>query len=357
MACLHCCRDYYSIFCSQGYAFRICLLSILVNIMKKLLFKSFIYIALLLIIIAGINAYYIHFCTEKLIMNVPDNIQICNFGSSHGRHGFNYEDFKEKYTCSNFALTSQHLIYDYRILQHYQGKIMPGAKIFILASYFSFFGVPEREKKDFLSKNKRYYRLLPPSLILDYDWKTDIFVNYLPSMSLDGFSDTIKSLFRYKRKEKISYENFNAPHEGFGKTIDSHDVIDNAAGAYERHIVPGLDANGRRFRRQEAFDAIYSMIELCRKIKAVPILVTVPYTKEYTDCIKSHDPKFFDDFYEVINEITSKTGIKYYDYGFDERFWGKYDLFIDSDHLNYEGARIFTDILFSEALGINIDTP
>ena len=282
------------------------------------------------------------------MINVPNDIEISNFGASQSELGFNYEDFSGKYVCSSFALGSQPFFYDYRVLQHYRHKIKRGACIFILASYFSFFGEPENGTEGFLSMNKRYYRLLPREMIRFYDWKTDIFVNYLPMLSVEGVATFINLLLH----RPITYENFNLHPGNWSRTTNIDEVRIDTLGAYARHIASKLDKDGHRMRNQEAFDSIYAFIDLCREIGARPVLVTVPYTRVYTDTIKEKDPKFFDDFYSVIDEVRQKTGVEYYDYAFDERFCDNYNLFVNSDHLNKEGARRFTNILLREVLGI-----
>ena len=93
------------------------------------------------------------------------------------------------------------------------------------------------------------------------------------------------------------------------------------------------------------------MIQLCRDKDIEPILVTTPYLAEYPNAAKENDPSFFNDFYGVIAEIQANTGVRYYDYSSDERFSSRYDLFINTDHLNREGARQFTNILMEEVLG------
>ena len=325
--------------------------------MRKFLIRIAIYISLLIAITVGVNVLYFCIDPEYNTMNVPDgNIQICNFGSSHGQCGFNYEDFKGKYTCSNFGMGSQSLLYDYRILQHYKDKLQPDAVVFITISYFTFFGLPEAEGKDFLSKNKRYYKFLPSELILQYDLKTDIYVNYLPCLSLKGLIVLAQQVSGADRKAKIIADNFNnVDREGWKRITNSHDVAIDAPQAYGRHISHRFDEHGKRLRRQEAFDAMYGMIDLCRQLGARPILVTVPYTREYTSLIRKNDPEFFPEFYSVIEEIRHNTGIEYYDYGFDERFCDDYGLFLNSDHLNREGARRFTNTLLHEVLGIDPD--
>ena len=319
--------------------------------MKKFLIKLALYVVLLAAVTLAVNACYFSM-SVKNISGVPNRIDICNFGASHGHYGFNYEDFKGKYVCSNFALDAQPLYYDYRILQCYKNRIKPGASAFIVVSYNSLFGKPESYGASFLSRNIRYYRLLPPDLIVNYNWSTNIFVNYLPASSVMGITDFIKGLL-HKGEMRVSYEKFN--DEGNSRTTTSSDALVNASSDYVSHIANAVDKNGQRMRRQDAIDSVYAMISLCREIGVRPILLTMPFAREYTDTVRKNDPKFFEDFYALIDEIRQKTGVEYYDYAFDERFWYKYSLFIDSHHLNRQGARIFTRILLREVLGITPD--
>ncbi len=333
------------------------------NTMKKFLSRICIYTIIVLSIVAAVNVSYLKtFDDCETIKNVPQNVEICNFGSSHGANGFNYEDAGRKYTCVNFALHSQTLLYDYSILQNFKDNLKPGAAVFIVISYFSFFGRPEVEGKNFIANNKRYYKFLPPELILQYDRITDIYVNYLPAMSP-------KALLRFA-KVLITGNNpsleINNPKpygrrlaqgdmEALTRKTNAEEAKDDAVESFGRHFGTQRDKSGKRLRRQAAFDSIYGMIDLCRKIGARPIMVTVPYTPAYTDIIRKEDPEFFPEFYAVIDEIRSKTGVEYYDYGCDERFCGDYGFFLNSDHMNLEGARRFTNTILHEVLSLDVE--
>ena len=313
--------------------------------MRKFLLKLLVYTSIITVISFSLNVLYVHKVKEDVdkFSNVPNQIQVCNFGSSHGYYGFNYDDVPANYTCFNFALSSQSLVYDYKILQYYEDKIQNGAIVFIPVSYFSLFGKPEHETKDFASKNKRYYKFLPSELITQYDWKTDLYVNWLPPLSPASLVKLTKIIL-----------GIDSDDNSWEKKADPADVTEDASHAYERHIEKDRKISGKRIRCDEAFDALYGIIELCRKIGTRPILVTVPYLKEYTDTVRKRDPEFYGAFYAVVDEVRRKAVVEYYDYAFDERFTQSYELFMNSDHLNREGARIFTDILFREVLGIEL---
>lgn len=323
--------------------------------MKKFFQKLFIYALLLLLPVLAVNQLYIYTIglPEPEINNVPDNIQICSFGSSHALYGFNYADIQNEYTCFNFGLASQTLRYDCKLLEHYRDKIQKGAAVFIVVSYFSFFGKPEIDTDGFAQRNRRYYRFLPRKAIDAYDINTDIMMNYLPSLNTDKLQDFIGSLLVLLRLKKPAIQD---SFDVWSSDTSPKAASEDAVHAYTRHIVSGrLDKSGKRIYKQEAFDAFYRMIEICREIEAVPIMITVPYLKEYTDTVKQKDPEFLKDFYGVTGRLQKETGIKYYDYSIDERFSHSYNLFMNSDHMNKEGARIFTDDLMREILGLQVN--
>ena len=101
--------------------------------MKRFLIKLTALMLIMVMIFAGYDAAYRRICKidpskndEYKFQNVPDGIQICNFGSSHGKDDFNYTQWQDEYTTFNFALVMQTASYDYRILQQYIGKLAEG---------------------------------------------------------------------------------------------------------------------------------------------------------------------------------------------------------------------------------------
>lgn len=306
--------------------------------MKKFVIKLIVFCTIIAVFTLAVNARYVSVRntsgTDKF-NNVPEEIQICNFGSSHGQNDFKYDDFQDKYTCFNFGLGSQSLDYDWRIMQCYQDKISDDAVVFITISYFSFYGIDETLKGDFLSKNKRYYRFLPKEYIKDYDFETCIFETKLPSLT--AYENLISNLIN---GTKDTDEIENAGNIDLKKYADA---------AYRRHLVnEKIDENGNRIINQEYMDALYSMIALCKEKGATPVLVTTPYLQDYTYAVMNNEPDFLDEFYGMINEVVNATGVAYYDYSRDDRFKDKYEWFLDVDHLNHEGAVQFVDILMAE---------
>ncbi len=312
-------------------------------------FKISVIACLIIAILNFVFIKYIENDTEGVdkFRSIPSDIQICNFGSSHGLRGYNYADVSKTYECFNFGLTAQTLSYDWRLFQNYKDKIAPGAVVFITVSYFPLFGESETNDIDFQSKNKRYYKILPPDLIKQYDFKTDLFVHYIPILGNDMTTLVIdtKNTLNSKDQKKENLEN-----KEWRRQAVECDVNADALAAYKRHIVKNKrDKKGKRIRNNEEIESLYNLIYGCYEIDATPVLVTTPYLKEYTDMVQK-DTSFYKEFYSILNEVVSKTGVKYYDYAFDQRFQNNYSYFINSDHLNEAGARKFVNILMDEVV-------
>ena len=272
---------------------------------------------------------------------VPDDISICNFGSSHSQCSYNYENLASNFVCFNFALSSQTLTYDNILLRYYHDKLAKNAMIFIEVSYFSFFGNEETTDIDFEAKNRRYYKFLPSYLIKEYDKGTAFYLTKLPS--LIAYSDLANVFLKLAGINLI--ENMN-------DATNIEEASSHAEQRYISHIKSKLNSDGTRNVNQEEVDALYEMIALCYASNFRPVLITPPFLAEYTDIIRENDPQFYDDFNGILLQVIADTGVQYYDYSFDLRFIHDYSLFKDTDHLNNFGAVKFTDILAEEVLGI-----
>lgn len=302
--------------------------------------------AILAVIVGGINGLYIYHTVNfgtmgtckndsAFIENVPDGIDICNLGNSQGYYGFNYEEYVNEYSCFNFSLPSQSMTYNYRILRNYQDRINKGADIYICISYVDFFGKEETEERNFLSKNKRYYKFLDEEYIKDYDRYTDIYVNYLPALTAD-LPDLIRTIAGRDGGGVCCWENTTCEKEAVG----------HGMARYKRHVENNVDPNGQRIVNEEEINAVYEIIELSRNLEATPILVTTPYLEEYVQAIRENDPEFYNDFYSIINNIIKNTEVEYYDYQNDSRFMDNYDLFLIRIILTGKGQRFLLQYCF-----------
>lgn len=314
--------------------------------MRKFLLNIIIFLFILVSITVVINNVYINRDnsdsrhTDKF-KSIPGNIRICNFGSSHGKLGFNYVDYSDDLTCFNFALGSQRLSYDTRLLKYYKDLIEPNGVVYIVVSHHSFFGVPEEQEEQFKAKNVRYYDILPKELIKDYSRKEAFLIKF---PVLTGYL----SIFNTLAGKSINIEE----EKWASETAERIDIGQSAYSAYSSYIKQQqFDEKGNRIFNQEEIKAINEMINICESIGAEPILVTTPFLEEYNKYVHELSPDFYVDFYGLIDEIVDNKHVLYLDYSEDERFSDSYSLFMNADLLNKEGARKFTDILIKETIG------
>lgn len=315
--------------------------------MKKFVYNLLLYVAIVGIIVLFINSFFVKIDkrdADKTMKykSIPDGIEICNVGSSHGVYGYNYADLEQKYNCFNFGLVSQTLSYDYRILDYYKDSISQDAVVFVNVSYFSFLGIDEvADEKEFAKKNKRYYKILDAKHIKQYDLKTAIWVKYLPVLNVysDLNRDGISRILRGETQDE------------WLKSADDIELAEYSEAAYKRHFITNkTDEEGNLIINEAEKDALYSIIDLCKRNGWTPVLVTTPLLAEYSDLVLNNSQECLETFYSILSDVVKETGVEYYDYSLDERFKNDHRLFKDGDHMNKEGARVFVDLLYEEVI-------
>lgn len=314
--------------------------------MKKFLFKLLILFLSISVIIIPMHCIFMNNYVDvdneykNKFYDVPYSIEVCNFGSSHGQLGFKYDKISSKYICFNFALASQSLSYDYRILKNYKNHIKEGAYVFIPVSDYMLFGEKQDKIYGYINKNQRYYYFLPPNLIENFDIEKYIYVK-LPWLNCN-LKELIDVLLNRNDKNVSVYTWKN------GTTY-----VDCVLDTKERTGKRVVDENGYYYYKKindQELNALYDMIDLCKEIKAVPILLTMPMTGAYSETTNKMDTNFFNTYYDLMNKVANEKEVKYIDYRYDKRLSDNYNLYKDSDHLNDFGAIAFVDILVEEVI-------
>lgn len=95
-------------------------------------------------------------------------------------------------------------------------------------------------------------------------------------------------------------------------------------------------------KSSEALDRIIAKLQK-KKIRA--ILFTPPYYSTYTKEFSHRAPRPVTRMKEYVNEFAQKYHIAYYDFSNDADFINRYDLFLNSDHLNDCGREAFSERL------------
>lgn len=301
--------------------------------MKKFLIKGVAFGTILLIITGILNWSYLRtdpFDTNRF-KHVPNGIEVCNLGASYSRYSFNYEDYNDSFVTFNFGMSFQSAEYDYRILDYYKDKIAKGCKVLIVLSDCILIGRDETSDDGFAAKNRRYYTFLPSQKIKEYDAITDLKMRTVPFV----FAGNIRNIF--------------GKNDVWGYTVKTSTLKEDAEEYIEDWMQKASkDEAGRVIPYKESIDAIYKIVDLCKSIDAVPILIITPFPKEYNESLR-YDFKEANELYDkTVEEISRKTGLKVYNYLDDPRFTEDYSLFMNVSHLNRKGARYFTNIIFEE---------
>ena len=258
-----------------------------------------------------------------------NEVKIANVGSSHGAYDFTYDELTEAgYSCFNFGNASQTYQYDLALLKEYGVYLDEGGVLFIPVSYFSFNNETVNETEE-QALSIKYYHCLSPKNIPDYDLFTDIVTTRLPVLSAG------EDLLKLLPDLHLSLTVF-AQEDG----IDEAEFANRAAQRYDRHF-----NNKKSYFLPERSEQLLSIIDYCNEHEITPVLITTPFSSYYNELVSE---SFLDDFYRTINCITSDTGVSYYDYSHDDRFYDNLSYFSDPDHLNEEGAHYFMEILEEE---------
>lgn len=272
---------------------------------------------------------YMDLWNLQMLGNQINEVKIANVGSSHGAYDFTYDELTEAgFSCFNFGNVSQTYQYDLAILKEYGKHLDKGCVLFIPVSYFSFNNetVNDTEAQ---ALSVKYYHCLSPKNIPDYDLYTDIVTTRLPILSAG------EDLLKLLPEINLSLTVF-AQEDG----VDVAEFADRASQRFDRHF-----NNKETYFLPERSEQLLSLIDYCHRHEITPVLITTPFSSYYNEPV----PKsFLYDFYNTIDSISSDTGVNYYDYSHDERFYENLSYFSDSDHLNEEGARYFMKILEEE---------
>lgn len=97
--------------------------------------------------------------------------------------------------------------------------------------------------------------------------------------------------------------------------------------------------------------AIERIILLLEEREIRIVFYTPPYFFRYTEL---YDPAYVEETRSIMAALTDAYGVEYYDFSEDPGFIHNPDLFTNSDHMNKEGARLFTRKLSSLMQSVRI---
>ena len=262
-------------------------------------------------------------------LNVPENIQLANVGSSHGHASFDYSDVP--YKSFNFALDDQYYLYDYAIVKQYVNKFDKNAVLLIPVSYFEI----TRIRTDFKDQRARYYRFLDKKNMDDYSIQEKMLYAVVPVLTAGG---TIMFIVK------------DLPASNKSMLMTEPELVEYSINKHESWTTDSeyvFEAGEEGFSYNKFL--VSQMVEFCYAHEIQPVLVTTPITSVLNNIFWEKTPDFFDDFYRFTRELQEAyPSLPYFDYSHDPRFENDFSLFRDADHFNINGAKKFTAVVISD---------
>lgn len=302
--------------------------------MKKFVLKLFLFLLpvclflILNVMYKKTNYYKSREHNTYRFTQVPENIQLCNVGSSHGEVGFYWEDMQNINTF-NFGISSQPFLMDYCILQQYSAKLARGAIVIIPISYFQITQIEEP-----LCWYTAYYKFLRKDLCVFWNNSDYLAYNLFPILSDHYF---LKHMIFDIPKEQISrfYRRTIYPNPRKMTEYIDKKYLEWTNPLYEKGI-EGFNYNLKH---------VSQIIDFCYLRGFTPVLVTTPI---YEELNSRYAAKLFH-FYRFIKTLQQKyPDIYYFDYSHHSSFSPRIELFMDGDHLNIHGAKLFTSMIMND---------
>lgn len=313
--------------------------------MRKFLGKVLILLMVLGILLAGANSVYVH--TEyyknlndmRKFSDIPEHIDILNFGASHSACAFSWNEY-ENFEGFNMALGSQTVVYDNALFHYYFSHLDENSTV-VLEVMFKSLYEEEPAQPPYGTDITRYYQILPGKYIRQWNWKDALFYQYIPILGnrRAAVSHIRKEWFGEERvvgeleQQSVQEELTGEPTQvltGWGEEAML------AEGNRRAGVFMELSGSQEHGVQYEAF---IDIIETCKENHIQVILVTAPTLPCFYNGFSG---EFMERFYADMDEICEKYDLLYLDYTGDERFLVDYRWYGDTDHLNGYGSRIFT---------------
>ena len=266
----------------------------------------------------GLDGYY------KMRPNITRGWNVANLGSSHGEYDFDYTGIKGV-RGYNLGLNGQYLYYDFKMLKHFSPKFAPGAALIVPVSYFTL-GMTYKDERS-LNIDARYNQIFfltenERSNLLDY-----IKQRYCPAL----FSS-------YLLKYLVIDESIGgAVRTGSLNPGQMKKSAIERAAHHQQLMSDGGDATNLKRLKE--------IISYAKSRGLKPVVVTTPFTTLY---ISQFSAESLARFKEEVTSACRSSKVVYLDYSQDPRFADSGGLFLDSDHLNVKGSKVFTGIVIQD---------
>lgn len=228
------------------------------------------------------------------------------------------------------ALGSQTIVYDEAIFNQYFAGLREKSTVVLEISFRSLYE-KEIEEFPYSSRITRYYRVLNKKYFRLWNFADALKYRWIPVLGdrTEAVRIIAEEWFGKEKPEMAETE------EVLWVDVNAPDMIE--LGVQRAELFMAMSGNQER---GEQYEALVRIIEKCRENNIQVILVTAPTLSCFYEAFTE---EFMDKFYDDVQEICNKYGIKYIDYTGDSRFPDDGYLFMDPDHMSVYGSKIFTE--------------
>ena len=168
---------------------------------------------------------------------------------------------------------------------------------------------------------------------------------------------TLQSEFAYLGGYDEMIEKFFSPAENARKIVQGYlprngdfSTASDQASMELAHKRVSIHFSGQDFVDEHLFIYFIKLLTLLEENGIEVVLVRYPVTNQYFHFAASILPVF--DYVNIMEDQLKQQGFEYQILDYHDLFWGRNDLFVDSDHLNKFGAEELSKILQEDLAGI-----
>lgn len=311
--------------------------------------KKFLLEIVLLFLFVALAAHYISNLDKpprvKQILSIDKKLDIINLGTSHGNN-FNFSGLAINGRSLNRAGNT--LYYDLQNYTFVKKHLADSAIVLIPVSYFAF-GLDENRADKGADKSfvNDFYEYLPATSIHEYSLAKDI------SLKVHRIQKNFRGVFA-KKKVKKPKKKPKGKRKKNKKKVVPFDTLAHTAMLKDFAIkrVAHHKKIGSFVRPENNIGYLKAIIEDALQSGFRPVLITVPYYREYAE---RFGQEWLSENYDVpIARLSKEFNVPYIDYGFDTRMTIKPEFFKNSDHLNKKGIVFFNKILFDDLIELGL---
>ncbi|WP_240035381.1 hypothetical protein [Neobacillus notoginsengisoli] len=294
--------------------------------MGRLFIKLTIIISVVILLFMPVNKFvrdsYDYNINHEILAfkKQPYPVDIINLGASHSMYGYYFKPTGLSHL--DLALPAQTIQYDFKLLKEYGKYLKPGGVVIVSISQITF---ANSEAKHI----GNYYKVLDRNEIEPFNLIDYYSYLYLPGTNSERFHSALAG------KLKNFKWNSHQPWANNGKNYSGRKYTKIEKQYQEAVENNNIERNVKQLRE---------IVDYCSEKGYQVILTMEPVHQSYLE--------YFNE--EVMNRLVFqylkalKLDVPFLNYMSDQRFVNKKEYFIDPDHLNREGRKMFSWIVYED---------